>query len=81
MEENKKIDVPETDPVEYEDVKRLPLAAFIAIGIVFGVAMGFSAGNLLFGGNFLLGTAVCLAIGVVGGLILGLVNKNKKKPE
>ena len=81
MEENKKIDVPDTDSVEYEDVKRLPLAAFIGIGIVFGVAMGFSAGNLLFGGNFLLGTLLCTAIGVVGGIILGIINKNKQKPE
>ncbi len=81
MEENKKTNAPETDAIEYEDVKRLPLAAFIGIGIVFGVAMGFSAGNLLFDGNFLLGTLLCTAIGVVGGIILGLINKNKRKPE
>lgn len=81
MEENEKIAATETEPVEYEDVKRLPMGAFIGIGIVFGVVLGFSARNLLFPGNFLLGMGVCVAAGIFVGVILGLFNKNKKKPE
>ena len=75
MEENK-IQLQEEETVEYEDVKRLPLTAFIAIGIAFGVAGGFSAGNLIFG-NFALGMAVFGVVGLVGGLILGMINRRR----
>ncbi|MBQ4087761.1 MAG: hypothetical protein IJC78_05900 [Clostridia bacterium] len=75
MEENK-IPVQEEETVEYEDVKHLPLGAFIGIGLAFGVAGGFSAGNLIFG-NFALGMAVFGVVGLLGGLILGLINGKK----
>ena len=75
MEENK-IPVQEEETVEYEDVKHLPLGAFIAIGLAFGIAAGFSAGNLIFG-NFILGMGVFGAIGLVGGVVLGLINGKK----
>lgn len=88
MEENTKVTQSEaTDEIEYEDVKRLPLGAFIGIGLAFGVAAGFSLGNLLiskmFGHNiengFLVGMTFCIAAGIVGGLILGLINKAIKR--
>lgn len=80
MEEKDKIVTEETEKEEYEDVKRLPIGAFIGIGLAFGVAAGFSAGNLLFG-NFLRGMIICVCAGLLGGLIIGLINKNKRKPE
>lgn len=70
----------DTEEVEYEDVKRMPMGAFVAIGLAFGVAAGFSAGNLLFG-SFALGMGVFLGLGLIGGLVFGLVNKTKRKPE
>ncbi len=76
MEENK-IPMQEEEFVEYEDVNHLPIAAFIAIGLAFGIAAGFSAGNLIFG-NFLMGMGVFVALGLVGGLVLGLINKRKR---
>ena len=88
MEENtKKVQVENSDEIEYEDVKRLPLGAFIGIGLAFGVAAGFSLGNLLiskmFGHNiengFLVGMTFCVVAGIAGGLILGLINKAIKK--
>ena len=88
MEENTKIPQTDvTDEIEYEDIKRLPLGAFIGIGLAFGVAAGFSLGNLLiskmFGHNiengFFVGMSFCVVAGVVGGLILGLINKAIKK--
>ena len=75
MEENK-IPMQEEETVEYEDVKHLPLVAFIAIGLAFGIAGGFSAGNLIFG-NFALGMAVFGIVGFIGGLTLGLINRKK----
>ena len=80
MEEKNKIVTEDTEKVEYEDVKRLSLGGFIGIGFAFGVAAGFSAGNLLFG-NFLRGMIICVVAGLLGGLIIGLINKNKGKPE
>ena len=76
MEENK-ILMQEEEAVEYEDVKHLPIAAFIAIGFAFGVAAGFSAGNLIFG-SFTIGMSVFVALGLVGGLVLGLINKSRR---
>ena len=78
MEENKNLTQEEI--IEYEDVKRLPVAAFLLIGLAFGIAAGFSAGNLIFD-HFGLGMGVCVALGLLGGLIVGLINKNKRKPE
>lgn len=75
MEENK-IPMQEEEMVEYEDVKHLPLAAFVAIGLAFGVAAGFSAGNLIFG-NFMIGMGIFTTLGLVGGVVLGLINKSK----
>lgn len=68
----------EQEEIEYEDVKHLSMGAFITIGLAFGVAAGFSAGNILFG-SLALGMTVCVMAGVVGGVILGLVNKSKRK--
>ena len=88
MEENaKNINQENIDIEEYEEVKRLPLGAFIGIGLAFGVAAGFSVGNLLidqmFGNTpthgFALGMIFCIAAGFLGGLILGLINKSKSK--
>lgn len=88
MEENTKNTNHENiDTVEYEEVKKLPLGAFIGIGLAFGVAAGFSVGNLLidqmFGSTprngFALGMIFCIAAGFLGGLILGLINKAKSK--
>ncbi len=78
MEEKNKIDE-KIETVEYEDVKHMSLGAFIGVGLAFGVAAGFSAGNILFGGNFALGMVTCVALGLVGGLIVGLINKSKRK--
>lgn len=83
MEELKnQVDSPleEQEEIEYEDVKHLSMGAFITIGLAFGVAAGFSAGNILFG-SLTLGMAICIAAGIVGGVILGLVNKSKRKPD
>lgn len=88
MEENTKNTIQENvDKEEYEEVKRLPIGAFIGIGLAFGVAAGFSVGNLLidqmFGdtprNGFALGMIFCIAAGFLGGLILGLINKSKAK--
>ena len=70
----------DADVIEYEDVKRMPMGAFIGVGLAFGVAAGFSAGNLLFG-NFAFGMGIFLVLGLIGGLVFGLVNKSKRKPE
>lgn len=80
MEEMKNQVSNEEEKIEYEDVKRLPLGAFIAIGFAFGIAAGFSAGNILFG-NFAFGMGFFMVVGILGGLIIGLINKNKRKPE
>lgn len=88
MEDNTKVNNQETDDsVEYEEVKKLPLGAFIGIGLAFGLAAGFSVGNLLidqmFGNmqanGFALGMIFCIAAGFLGGLALGLINKVKSK--
>ncbi len=76
MEEKNKIVSEETETVEYEEVKHLPLAGFIGIGFAFGVAAGFSAGNLLFG-SFLRGMIICVSAGLLGGLIIGIINHKK----
>ncbi len=75
MDENK-VTLQEEE-IEYEDVKHLPLAAFLAIGLAFGVAAGFSAGNLLFDGKFTLGMIFFVCVGLIGGLVVGLINKKK----
>ncbi|MBO5929994.1 MAG: hypothetical protein J6Q27_01705 [Clostridia bacterium] len=76
MVEDKKQGMQEEEKVEYEDVKHLSLGSFIGIGLAFGVAAGFSAGNLLFG-SFARGMAICVAAGLVGGMIIGIINKRK----
>lgn len=76
MEEKKSI-IQEEETVEYEEVKHLPIPAFLAIGLAFGIAAGFSAGNLIFG-SFGIGMGVFIALGLLGGLILGLINKSKR---
>lgn len=89
MDENTKITQPELDNddvVEYEDVKRLSLGAFIAIGLAFGVAAGFSVGNLLINQMFIdggmwIGMGFCVAAGLLGGLTLGLINKAKSQKK
>ena len=73
--------------IEYEDVHKLPLGAFIGIGFAFGVAAGFSVGNILinqmFGDmaatGFAIGMVFCIVVGSLGGLALGLINKAKSK--
>ena len=78
--------IDEVEEIEYEEVKKLPLGAFIGIGFAFGVAAGFSLGNLLinqmFGDmaatGFAIGMVFCIAAGSLGGLALGLINKSKK---
>lgn len=80
MASKKNVVSDEQEKIEYEDVKHLPLGAFIGIGFAFGVAAGFSAGNLLFG-SFLRGMIICIAAGLLGGLIIGLINKNIRKPK
>lgn len=77
----------ENEEIEYEEVKKLPLGAFIGIGFAFGVAAGFSLGNLLinqmFGDmaatGFAIGMVFCIVAGSLGGLALGLINKSKSK--
>lgn len=92
MDENTKITQPEVDNddvIEYEEVMKLPMGAFIGIGLAFGVAAGFSVGNLLisqmFGegieNGFLLGMTFCVVVGLIGGLALGLINKSKAKKK
>lgn len=76
MEENKNQVINEEETVEYEDVKHLSMGGFIGIGLAFGVAAGFSAGNLLFG-DFTRGMLICVAAGIVGGIIIGAINKRK----
>ena len=91
MEEIKKNaeveNIEENEVIEYEEVQKLPLGAFIGIGFAFGVAAGFSLGNLLinqmFGDmaatGFALGMVFCIVVGSLGGLVLGLINKSKLK--
>jgi len=90
MDENTKITQPEIendDVVEYEDVKHLSIGAFIGIGLAFGVAAGFSVGNLLINQMFdgdgplgmFIGMGFCVVAGLVGGLVLGLINRAKSK--
>ena len=89
MDENTKITQPEVendDVIEYEDVKRLSLGAFIAIGLAFGVAAGFSVGNLLINqmfieGGMFIGMGFCVAAGLIGGLVLGLINRAKAQKK
>ena len=76
MEENKNQVMNEEETVEYEDVKHLSMGSFIGIGLAFGVAAGFSAGNLLFG-DFARGMLICVTAGLVGGIIIGVINKRK----
>ena len=79
--------IEESEPIEYEEVQKLPLGAFIGIGFAFGVAAGFSVGNLLinqmFGDmattGFAIGMIFCIVVGSLGGLALGLINKAKAK--
>lgn len=91
MEENTKIIEAENTEndniIEYEEVKKLSLGAFIGIGFAFGLAAGFSLGNLLinqmFGDmkttGFAIGMVFCIVVGSLGGLVLGLINKSKSK--
>lgn len=80
-------DIEENEVIEYEEVKKLPLGAFIGIGFAFGVAAGFSLGNLLinqmFGDmattGFAIGMIFCIVVGSLGGLALGLINRAKAK--
>ena len=85
---NTQTEIPEENEIiEYEEVKKLPLGAFIGIGFAFGVAAGFSLGNLLinqmFGdmaaAGFAIGMVFCIVVGSLGGLALGLINKAKSK--
>ena len=78
MKEKNQLTTEETEAVEYEDVKHLSISGFIGIGFAFGVAAGFSAGNLLFG-DFLLGMGICVAAGLLGGLVIGLINRKISK--
>ncbi len=73
--------VEETEEIEYEDVKRMPVPCFVAVGFAFGLALGISAGNFLPFGNVMIGMAAFLTLGIVGGLIFGIINKYKKKPQ
>lgn len=91
MEENTKNiqseNIENDDTIEYEEVKKLPLGAFIGIGFAFGLAAGFSLGNLLinqmFGDmkstGFAIGMVFCIVVGSLGGLVLGLINQAKSK--
>jgi len=84
---NEALDTQEDEVIEYEEVHKLPLGAFIGIGFAFGVAAGFSVGNLLinqmFGDmaatGFAIGMVFCIVVGSLGGLVLGLINKVKAK--
>ena len=84
---NNEIENNEEEVIEYEDVHKLPLGAFIGIGFAFGVAAGFSVGNILinqmFGDmaatGFAIGMVFCIVVGSLGGLALGLINKAKAK--
>lgn len=78
MEENKKFD----EKIEYEEVKKLPVGAFVAIGVAFGLAGGFTVGNAFAGTfniehGFAIGMGLTLIVGAIGGLILGIINKKK----
>ena len=88
MEElkNNEIKNDKIEEVEYESAKKLPMGAFLGIGLAFGVATGFSVGNLLinkmFGeieAGFAVGMIFCIGGGSRGGLALGLINKKKSK--
>lgn len=91
MNENTKItkhEIENDDTIEYEEVKKLPLGAFIGIGLVFGAVAGFSVGNFLsvqFFDNategMLWGMTICICAGLVGGIALGLINKTKSKKK
>lgn len=80
----KNIEIEKQD-FEYEDVKRLSIGAFIAVGLAFGLAVGFSVGNFIASsmtfipGGFATGMIGCLILGAVGGFVLGIVNKSKRK--
>lgn len=84
---NEALNTEEDEVIEYEEVHKLPLGAFIGIGFAFGVAAGFSVGNLLinqmFGdmaaAGFAIGMVFCIVVGSLGGLALGLINKAKAK--
>ncbi len=84
---NEALNTEEDEIIEYEEVHKLPLGAFIGIGFAFGVAAGFSVGNLLinqmFGDmattGFAIGMVFCIVAGSLGGLALGLINKAKAK--
>lgn len=78
MEENKNIE----EKVEYEEVKRLPMGGFIAIGLAFGLAGGFTVGNTFASAfhiehGFAIGMGLTLIVGAIGGLVLGIINKRK----
>lgn len=78
MEENKKLD----EKIEYEEVKKLPIGAFIAIGLAFGLAAGFTVGNAFVSAfniehGFAIGMGLSLVVCAIGGLILGIINKRK----
>ncbi|MBQ3181454.1 MAG: hypothetical protein IJB50_01660 [Clostridia bacterium] len=84
---NEALNTEEDEVIEYEEVHKLPLGAFIGIGFAFGVAAGFSVGNLLinqmFGDmaatGFAIGMVFCIVVGSLGGLALGLINKTRAK--
>ena len=84
---NEALNTEEDEVIEYEEVHKLPLGAFIGIGFAFGIAAGFSVGNLLinqmFGDmaatGFAIGMVFCIVVGSLGGLALGLINKTRAK--
>ncbi len=84
MEE--KIKNTKNEEAEYEEVKHMSMGAFIAVGLAFGLAGGFSLGNMIvksfshiIPGGFATGMIGCLILGAVGGAVLGLINKSKRK--
>lgn len=74
MEEKNKIESQEK--IEYEEVKHMPLGAFVGIGLAFGLAGGISAGNILFG-SVGLGMTIFITLGLVAGFVVGLINKKR----
>ncbi len=86
MEEKIKNNEIEKEEFEYEEVKHMSMGAFIGVGLAFGLAAGFSVGTFivnslshLIPGGFATGMIGCLILGAIGGLILGIVNKSKRK--
>ncbi len=86
MEEKIKNNEIEKAEFEYEEVRHMSMGAFIGVGLAFGLAAGFSVGSFivnslshLIPGGFATGMIGCLILGAIGGLVLGIVNKSKRK--